>query len=134
MVRKCRLTGPTLIIAFVLFSSVINLFVGSMSAKWAIMAPIFVPMFMLLGYSPALTQIAYRIGDSITNPISPIFTYFPVMLAYAKKYDKDMGIGTIMSAMLPYSLVFAIAWILLLLVFIVFNLPLGIGGSIYRTM
>ena len=127
------LTGPTLIIAFVLFSGVINLFVGSMSAKWAIMAPIFVPMFMLLGYSPALTQIAYRIGDSITNPISPIFTYFPVILAYAKKYDKDMGIGTIMSAMLPYSLVFAIAWILLLLVFIVFNLPLGIGGSIYMT-
>lgn len=128
------LTGPTLIIAFVLFSGVINLFVGSMSAKWAIMAPIFVPMFMLLGYSPALTQMAYRIGDSITNPMSPIFTYFPVMLAYAKKYDKDMGIGTIMSAMLPYSLVFAIAWILLLLVFIVFNLPLGIGGSIYMTM
>ena len=127
------LTGPTLIIAFVLFSSVINLFVGSMSAKWAIMAPIFVPMFMLLGYSPALTQMAYRIGDSITNPMSPIFTYFPVILAYAKKYDKDMGIGTIMSAMLPYSLVFAIAWILLLLVFIVFNLPLGIGGSIYMT-
>ena len=75
--------------------------------------------------------MSYRIVDSITNPLSPIFTYFPVILAYAKKYDKDMGMGTIMSAMLPYSLVFAIAWIALLLVFILFNLPLGIDGSIY---
>lgn len=95
------------------------------------MAPIFVPMFMLLGYSPALTQMAYRIGDSITNPISPIFTYFPVILAYAKKYDKNMGIGTIMSAMLPFSLLFAVAWIIVLVIFMQFNIPLGPSGPIY---
>ena len=107
------------------------MFVGSCSAKWAIMAPIFVPMFMLLGYSPALTQMAYRIGDSITNPISPIFTYFPVILAYAKKYDKNAGMGTIMSAMLPFSIIFFIAWIVLLLIFMIANIPLGPNGNIY---
>ena len=128
------LTGPGLLVAFVLFASFINLFVGSCSAKWAVMAPIFVPMFLLLGYDPALTQMAYRIGDSITNPISPIFTYFPIILAFAKKYDKDIGIGTIMASMTPYSLLFGIAWIILLIIFMVLNLPLGPGGGIYYHM
>ncbi|MGM9533183.1 AbgT family transporter [Intestinibacter sp.] len=129
--KNIGLTGPVLIIAFVIFACFINMFVGSCSAKWAIMAPIFVPMFMLLGYSPALTQMAYRIGDSITNPISPIFTYFPVILAYAKKYDKDTGMGTIMAAMLPYSMIFLVAWIVLLLIFMLANIPLGPNGNIY---
>lgn len=128
------LTGPGLLVAFVIFAAFINLFVGSCSAKWAVMAPIFVPMFLLLGYDPALTQMAYRIGDSITNPISPIFTYFPILLAFAKKYDKDIGIGTVMASMTPYSLIFGIAWIILLVIFMVFNLPLGPGGGIYYTM
>lgn len=129
--KNVGLTGPLLIVAFVVFACFINMFVGSCSAKWAIMAPIFVPMFMLLGYSPALTQMAYRIGDSITNPISPIFTYFPVILAYAKKYDKNAGMGTIMSAMLPFSIIFFIAWIVLLLIFMIANIPLGPNGNIY---
>lgn len=129
--KNIGLTGPLLIVAFVVFACFINMFVGSCSAKWAIMAPIFVPMFMLLGYSPALTQMAYRIGDSITNPISPIFTYFPVILAYAKKYDKNAGMGTIMSAMLPFSIIFFIAWIVLLLIFMIANIPLGPNGNIY---
>ncbi|WP_455542958.1 AbgT family transporter, partial [Intestinibacter sp.] len=124
------LSGPVLMVAFVIFAAFINLFVGSCSAKWAIMAPIFVPMFMLLGYSPAVTQMAYRIGDSISNPISPIFTYFPVILAYAKKYDKDMGIGTIMSAMLPYSLLFGLVWIVILVIFMVAGIPLGPNGAV----
>lgn len=128
------LTGPGLLVAFVLFAAFINLFVGSCSAKWAVMAPIFVPMFLLLGYDPALTQMAYRIGDSITNPLSPIFTYFPVLLAFAKKYDKNMGIGTIMASMMPYSLIFGLAWIILLIIFMVFNIPLGPGGGIYYHM
>lgn len=128
------LSGPGLIVAFILFAAFINMFVGSASAKWAIMAPIFVPMFLLLGYDPALTQVAYRIGDSITNPISPLFTYFPVLLAFAKKYDKDIGIGTVMASMMPYSIVFGIAWIILLVIFMVAGLPLGPGGGIYYTM
>lgn len=134
MLENAGLTGPELIIAFVLFSAFINLFMGSASAKWAVMAPVFVPMFLLLGYDPAITQVAYRIGDSITNPISPIFTYFPVVLAFAKKYDKNIGIGTIMASMMPFSIIFGIAWILLLLLFMVFNIPLGPGGGIFYSL
>lgn len=128
--QNAGMTGKGLIVAFVLFAAFINIFVGSASAKWAIMGPIFVPMFLLLGYDPALTQVAYRIGDSITNPLSTLFPYFPVILAFAKKYDKNIGMGTIIANMLPYSIVFAIAWIILLLAFMIFNIPLGPGGAI----
>lgn len=128
------MTGKGLIIIFVIFAAFINIFVGSASAKWAIMGPIFVPMFLLLGYDPALTQVAYRIGDSITNPLSPLFPYFPVLLAFAKKYDKNIGMGTIIANMIPYSVAFAIAWIVLLLVFMIFNIPLGPGGGIFYTI
>lgn len=129
--QTAGMTGVELIVSFVILSAFINLFMGSASAKWAIMAPVFVPMFLALGYDPALTQMAYRIGDSITNPLSPIFSYFPVLLAFAKKYDKKLGIGTIISNMLPYSVAFAIVWIIMLVVFIQFNIPLGPGGGIY---
>lgn len=124
-------TGIALLISFILVASFINIFLGSAGAKWAIMAPIFVPMFMMLGYDPALTQICYRIGDSITNPLSPLFTYFPILLGFTQKYDRNAGIGTIVANMLPYSVLFAIAWILLLIVFMIFDLPLGPGGGIY---
>ena len=117
--QNAGMTGKGLIVAFVLFAAFIN---------------IFVPMFLLLGYDPALTQVAYRIGDSITNPLSPLFPYFPVILAFAKKYDKNIGMGTIIANMLPYSIVFAIAWIILLLAFMIFNIPLGPGGAIYYIM
>ncbi|MCY6483134.1 AbgT family transporter [Clostridium aestuarii] len=127
-------TGPVLIIGFIILAGVINLFVGSASAKWAIMAPIFVPMFLILGYDPALTQAAYRIGDSITNCISPLFPYFPILVAFAKKYDKKAGLGTMISNMLPYSIVFFVCWAILLVIFIVFNIPLGPGGGIYYTI
>ena len=116
---------------FIILSSVINLFIGSASAKWAIMAPIFVPMFMLLGYNPALIQMAYRIGDSITNPLSPLFPYFPILIAVARKYDKKAGLGTLISNMIPYSLFFGIVWTLLLILFIIFNIPLGPGAGIH---
>ncbi|HSQ89648.1 AbgT family transporter [Romboutsia sp.] len=124
------ITGKGLIVGFVFLAAFINLFVGSSSAKWAIMAPIFVPMFMLLGYDPALTQIAYRIGDSITNPISPLFPYFPILLAFAKRYDKNIGMGTIMANMIPYSVAFCIVWVIILVIFMTLGLPLGPGGGI----
>ncbi|MBV1822147.1 AbgT family transporter, partial [Bacteroidales bacterium MSK.15.36] len=114
----------------IILESIINIFVGSASAKWAIMAPIFVPMFLILGYNPAVTQMAFRIGDSITNPISPLFVFFPALLAFVRKYDEKAGMGTIISNMIPYSLVFGIFWTLLLIVFIIFNIPLGPGGAI----
>lgn len=124
-------TGVALILAFTVLSAFVNLFIGSGSAKWAIMAPVFVPMFLLVGYDPALTQIAYRIGDSLTNPISPLFPYFPVLVAFAQRYVPKCGIGTIIANMLPYTVAFAIIWSIILTGFIVFNLPLGPDGGIY---
>lgn len=124
-------TGIPLVIGLIFVSCIVNIFIGSASAKWAILAPIMVPMMMLLGYDPALTQVAYRIGDSITNPLSPLFYYFPLVLGFVRKYEKDAGMGTIIANMLPYSLAFTVAWIILIIIWMVFDLPLGPGGNIY---
>lgn len=129
--QAMNFTGIPLIIGLIIVSCIVNIFIGSASAKWAILAPVMVPMMMLLGYDPALTQVAYRIGDSITNPLSPLFTYFPLVLGYVKMYEKDTGFGTIVANMLPYSVSFAVAWILMLSLWVVFDLPLGPGGYIY---
>ncbi|WP_424244910.1 aminobenzoyl-glutamate transport protein [Elusimicrobium posterum] len=118
-----------LMIVFILVSATINLFMGSASAKWAIMAPVFIPMFMLLGITPEATQAAYRIGDSSTNLISPMMSYFAMILAFFNKYDKNAGIGTMVSTMLPYSIAFLIIWTILFAVWIMLGLPLGPGVS-----
>ncbi len=124
-------TGLPLMIGLIFVSCLVNLFIGSASAKWAILAPVFVPMMMLMGYDPALTQVVYRIGDSITNPLSPLFTYMPVAIGFVRKYNKDAGVGTVIANMLPYSVTFAIMWIIQLIVWVTLNLPLGPGGGIY---
>src|SRR5690606_37835312 len=99
--------GPILLmVAFILISAFINLFMGSASAKWAIMAPVFVPMFMLLGYTPEFTQTAYRIGDSVTNIVSPMMTYFALTVAFVERYEPKAGIGMVIATMLPYTVVF----------------------------
>jgi aminobenzoyl-glutamate transport protein len=118
-------TGIPLIVSFVLVSAFINLFIGSASAKWAIMAPVFVPMLMFLGYSPELTQAAYRIGDSFTNILTPLLPYYPLVIIFAQKYEKDIGLGTLISAMLPYSVVFALTAIPMLVLWVVLGIPLG---------
>jgi len=124
--------GPIpLMLAFVLISAVINLVMGSASAKWAIMAPVFVPMFMLLGYSPEFTQMAYRVGDSVTNIISPMMSYFALIVAFIARYDKKAGIGTVISTMLPYSVAFLIGWSLLLVAWVLLELPIGPGASLF---
>ena len=128
------LVGFPLIIGFIIVSAFINLFIGSASAKWAIMAPVFIPMFMQLGFSPEFTQAAYRVGDSSTNIISPLMAYFAVIVAFAQKYDKDTGIGTLISTMVPYSIVFLFGWTVLLLVWYFLGLPLGPGAYIYLPM
>lgn len=120
-----------LVILFIIFSGFINLFMGSASAKWAILAPVFIPMFMLLGYSPELSQAVYRIGDSVTNIISPMMSFFPLMIVYFEKYNKKAGIGTLVSTMLPYTIVFFIAWTILMIIWILLKLPLGPGAGIY---
>lgn len=125
-----NVTGIPLIILFILIAAFINLFIGSASAKWAMMAPVFVPIMMQLGYSPELTQMAYRVADSSTNIITPLMTYFAIIIAFAQKYDKKMGIGTMISVMLPYSIYFLIAWTILLVVWMLFGIDLGPGGPI----
>ena len=120
--------GIPLLIAFILFSCFINLFIGSASAKWNLMAPVFVPMLMLIGYSPELTQLAYRIGDSTTNIITPLMPYFPVIVAFGSKYDKNLGIGTLIATMLPYSLAFLFGWLIFFLVWFSFGIPIGPGA------
>ena len=129
--KNIGFTGIPLMIGLLLVACFVNLFIGSASAKWAILAPVFVPMMMLMGYDPAVTQVVYRIGDSITNPLSPLFTYMPVILGFARKYDKKVGLGTIIANMLPFSVSFAIAWIIQVIIWVSLNLPLGPGGNIY---
>jgi aminobenzoyl-glutamate transport protein len=129
--QTINLTGIPLIVMFVIVTAFINLFLGSASAKWAIMAPIFVPLFMQLGYAPEFTQLAYRIGDSVSNIISPLMPYFAIIIAFAEKYDKNVGIGTLISTMLPYSIAFLITWTLMLIVWFYLLLPIGPGGSIF---
>ncbi|MCR1899317.1 AbgT family transporter [Irregularibacter muris] len=118
-------TGFPLVIAFILVAAFINLFIGSASAKWGIMAPVFVPMLYQLGFTPEFTQLAYRIGDSTTNIISPLMSYFAVIVVFAQKYDEDSGIGTLISTMLPYSLIFLVGWIFLLALWYVLGFPIG---------
>lgn len=124
-------SGFTLIIGFIFLTSIINIFIGSASAKWALLAPIFVPMFLFLGYHPAFTQMLYRIGDSITNPITPMTPYLPLLLTFAKKYDKDMGLGTLISNLFPYTLALGIVWTIFALIWYWIGLPAGPGGPIY---
>ena len=112
-------------------SAFINLFMGSASAKWAIMAPVFVPMLMLLGYTPELTQVAYRVGDSSTNVISPMMSYFALIIAFMQRYRDTAGIGTLVATMLPYSISFLIGWMLLLIVWILLGIPVGPGAGLY---
>lgn len=124
------ITGIPLIIGFVIVASLINIFMGSASAKWAIMAPVFVPMFMTMEFSPALVQMAFRIGDSSTNLISPLMSYFALVVAFSEKYDKESGAGTLISTMLPYSIAFLIGWSVLLIVWYMLGLPLGPGAGL----
>lgn len=129
--KSIGFTGFPLIIAFILISAFINLFIGSASAKWAIMAPVFVPMLMFMGITPEFAQLAYRVGDSSTNIISPLMTYFAVIITFAQKYDENTGVGTLIASMLPYSLAFLVSWTALLGVWYALKLPIGpMGASI----
>ncbi|MFO7873754.1 MAG: AbgT family transporter, partial [Bacteroidales bacterium] len=131
--RDIGFTGPVLIGSFVLLSAFINLFMGSASAKWAIIAPVFIPMLMLLdnAYHPGITQAAFRIGDSLTNLITPMMSYFALIVTFAQKYDEKYGIGTIISTMLPYTIILGIVWIATLMIWVWLGIPLGPDGPIY---
>jgi aminobenzoyl-glutamate transport protein len=125
------LLGAPLFVVFILIVAVINIFMGSGSAKWAIFAPIFIPMLYQLGYNPAFVQLLYRIGDSITNGISPLYPYFPFLLGMIKKHDKRAGIGTVVSLLMPYAGLLLVLWLVLLFIWTGLDLPIGVGEGIY---
>lgn len=128
------LTGPLVFLPFIIICAIINLSLGSASAQWAVTAPIFVPMLMLVGYSPEVIQAAYRIGDSVTNIITPMMSYFGLILAFATRYQKDIGVGTLIAMMLPYSVIFFIGWTLLFFLWVFgMGLPVGPGAPTYYT-
>lgn len=129
--QNIGLTGLSMLIGFILISTIINIFIPSASAKWGILSSIFVPMLMLLGYNPAFTQLAYRIGDSITNPITPLMPYFAILLGYAQQYDKNIGMGTLISLLLPYSMLMGLFWIILFAIWFLLGIPVGPGAPIY---
>jgi p-aminobenzoyl-glutamate transporter AbgT len=117
------------LLGIIMVTGTVNLLVGSASAKWALLAPILVPMLMSLGISPDLTQAAYRIGESTTNIITPLMPYFPLIVVFCQRYFKASGIGTLVAMMLPYSVVLLVAWSLFLLAYWTLGIPLGIQAS-----
>ncbi|MTI71663.1 MAG: AbgT family transporter [Firmicutes bacterium] len=134
LLQSLNFSGIPLAISFVILTGFLNLFLTSGSSKWLILAPIFVPMFSIMNFSPALTQLAYRIGDSVTNPISPINYFLPMLIAILQQYkgdNEDIGIGTVISMTLPYSIMFLISLVLLLVIWMLIGLPLGPGTPLW---
>ncbi|MCE7792782.1 AbgT family transporter [Salipaludibacillus sp. CUR1] len=127
ILQNLNFTGMGVIVGFILLTAVLNLFIFSGSAQWALMAPVFIPMFMILDYDPAFVQLAYRIADSSTNIITPMNPYVPMVLAFMKKYDNRAGFGTLFSIMLPYALLFLGLWIIMFIIWTFIGLPIGPG-------
>ncbi|MFT5286218.1 MAG: aminobenzoyl-glutamate transport protein [Planctomycetota bacterium] len=131
--RQFDMPAWVLMLGFIFVSGFINLFVGSMSAKWAMLATVFVPMFMTIGISPELTQVTYRIGDSVTNSITPLNPYLVVVLVFMRQYVKKGGLGTLVAVMLPYAITFTIVWSILLIIWMNVGLPLGPNSPLTYT-
>ena len=127
--KAMNASASVTIVGIVFLTAFVNIFVGSASGKWGLLAPIFVPMLMSLGISPDLTQAAYRVGDSSTNIITPLMPYFPLVVVYCQRYVKNTGIGTLTAMMLPYSMWFLLTWTIFLLIYFAIGVPLGIGAS-----
>ena len=133
-IESSGLPVPILLALIVLFTGLINLFVGSASAKWALLAPVMVPMLMLLGVSPDGATAAYRIGDSATNIITPLMVYFPLILIFAQRWKKDFGIGSLTAIMIPYSIWIMISGLALMILWVFLGIDLGPGASVGYTL
>jgi aminobenzoyl-glutamate transport protein len=129
VLSAAALPSGVTITGIILLTGLVNLFVGSASAKWALLAPIFIPLLMRLGISPDLAQAAYRVGDSSTNIITPLMPYFPLVVVFCQRYVKGTGIGTVTAMMLPYSVSFLVLWTLFLLGYWALGLPLGVQST-----
>jgi len=131
--QALNLPAPLLLVSVQMLSSFLDLFIGSASAKWSALAPVVVPMFMLLGISPEMTTAAYRMGDSYTNIMTPLMSYFPLILAFARRWDKSFGVGSLLALMLPYALTFMAIGLVMVAGWVFLDLPLGPGAQVYYT-
>lgn len=133
VLETLNLPTPALLLGVLGFSSALDLFIGSASAKWSALAPVVVPMFMLLGISPEMTTAAYRMGDSFTNIMTPLMAYFPLILGFCRRWDPSVGVGSLLALMLPYALTFMVAGSLMTGLWVLFDWPLGPGAQVaYR--
>ncbi|WP_194287355.1 AbgT family transporter [Gracilibacillus oryzae] len=130
VLEAIQLDGIFLLIALIIITTIINIFIAADTAKWAIMAPVFVPMFMQMGISPEVTQVAYRVGDASTNIISPLMPFFPLVVAFAQRYGKKNGVGTVVSLMLPHSIAILVVWTLFFVIWYLLGIPVGPGTSL----
>lgn len=129
VLKAMAMPAQLTIIGIIILTGIVNLFVGSASAKWALLAPIFIPMLMQLGISPDLAQAAYRVGDSSTNIITPLMPYFPLVVVFCQRYVKNTGIGTVTAMMLPFSMTFLVLWTIYLLIYWMIGFPLGLQAT-----
>ncbi|MDZ4374232.1 MAG: AbgT family transporter [Phenylobacterium sp.] len=134
LLQGLSLPAPLLLVSVLAFSSILDLFIGSASAKWSALAPVVVPMFMLLGISPEMTTAAYRMGDSYTNIMTPLMSYFPLVLAFCRRWDTTVGVGSLLAMMLPYALAFMGSGILMTIAWVYFDLPLGPGATVHYAL
>lgn len=133
ILQGIALPAPVLLVSVLAFSSFLDLFIGSASAKWSALAPVVVPMFMLLGISPEMTTAAYRMGDSFTNIMTPLMSYFPLILVFCRRWDPSFGVGSLLALMLPYALTFALAGMAMTVAWVALDLPLGPGAAVHYT-
>ena len=131
--RVLEAPAPLLIVLVLLLSSVFDLFIGSASAKWAALAPVVVPMLMLLGISPEMTTAAYRMGDSVTNIATPLMSYFPLVLAFAQRWDPNWRVGSLLAGMLPYAAAFMVTGLLMTVGWVMLDIPVGPGAPVHYT-
>ena len=129
--QTLALPAPLLLVSVQVLGSFLDLFIGSASAKWSALAPVVVPMFMLLGISPEMTTAAYRMGDSYTNIMTPLMSYFPLILAFTRRWDKSFGVGSLLALMLPYALAFMAIGVAMVVSWVAFDLPLGPGAQVF---
>jgi aminobenzoyl-glutamate transport protein len=129
VLKALGLPGTVTIVGIIGLTAVVNLLVGSASGKWALLAPIFVPILMQVGLAPELTQAAYRVGDSTTNIITPLMPYFPLVVAFCQRWVTKTGIGTVTSMMLPYSVTLLVTWTIFLVVYWMLGIPLGLQAA-----
>ena len=134
VLESSNMPDTLLMASIILFGAVLNLFIGSASAKWALLAPVLVPMLMLVGISPEMTTAAYRVGDSATNIITPLMPYLPLVLVFAQRWQKDFGLGSLVATMLPYSMFLLLAGLILTILWVFLGLPLGPAAPVSFTM